>query len=151
MDWYVTTLKLTVVALVAWFVSLPMVLLLLLVASIADWVTGLVAAGYRGKISSWDGYWGAMRKGAQFHLVLFIRWVEVSSKLSLPTPPEYAWLSPHLTFYGVVAAWLLVNEFWSILENLDRIGVRMPRFLVLAMKTLRTRMGPSAEHSDFGV
>ncbi|MBQ2538385.1 MAG: phage holin family protein, partial [Ruminococcus sp.] len=40
-------------------------------------------------------------------------------------------------FGMMIAVWLIVNELLSILENLGRLGIPLPEFLVKAVERLR--------------
>lgn len=143
------SVKLALATILSWVISLPMIQLVLLVLAGVDWLTGLAAAGYRGDIDSNTGWWGAMRKGLQLLLVLLLAWVERSLHLTAAVPGDYAWLAQNLSFSGLLAAWLLTNEAWSILENLHKLGIPLPRVLVTSLRQIRQRMGPAATSADF--
>lgn len=142
-------LKMSLAAVLAWVISLPMIQIVLLVMTGVDWLTGLAAAGYRGDIDSNTGWWGAMRKGMQLLLVLLLAWVERALHLQASIPADYAWIAQNLSFSGLLAAWLLVNEAWSVLENLHALRVPLPKVLVTSLRQIRERMGPAATGRDF--
>ena len=55
-------------------------------------------------------------------------------------------------FFGVlVTIWLIINELISILENLERLDVPMPKFLVKVIKRLKItaeNVGESEDNKD---
>lgn len=55
------------------------------------------------------------------------------------------WAKPHIPVYvgKVVAAWYMLGEFLSILENLYRMGVPMPRFLTRVLAVARSHVSAS--------
>lgn len=144
-----TTLKAAMATALAWVLALPMIQIVLLVMAGVDWLTGLAAAGYRGEIDSNTGWWGAMRKGVQILVVLLLAWIERSLHLTAAVPEQYAWVAAQLSFSGLLAAWLVVNEAWSICENLHRLGIPLPKVLVTSLRQLRDKMGPAAAPADF--
>ena len=50
-----------------------------------------------------------------------------------------------MLFGILVAVWLIINEMISILENLSRIGVPIPKFLTKAVKKLKITAEASGE------
>ena len=52
-------------------------------------------------------------------------------------------------FFGVlVTVWLIINELISILENLESVGVPLPKFLVAIVKRLKITTEKVAESED---
>lgn len=116
-------------ALTAWLGVLAIPVYLLVACNIIDYLTGIMAALSRGeKISSEIGFRGIAKKVGQWLLVV-IGWV-------VDVMIEYAGhaISEEFTIPIIVsvcvASWLVFNEVISILENLNTIGVPLPKFLV---------------------
>ena len=116
-------------ALTAWLGVLAIPVYLLVACNIIDYLTGIMAALSRGeKINSEIGFRGIAKKVGQWLLVVIGYIVDVMI--------EYAGhaISEEFTIPIIVsvcvASWLVFNEVISILENLNEIGVPIPKFLV---------------------
>ena len=116
-------------ALTAWLGVLAIPVYLLVACNIIDYLTGIMAALSRGeKISSEIGFRGITKKVGQWLLVVIGYIVDVMI--------EYAGhaISEEFTIPIIVsvcvASWLVFNEVISILENLNEMGVPIPKFLV---------------------
>lgn len=116
-------------ALTAWLGVLAIPVYLLVGCNIIDYFTGMMASVARGeKINSDVGIRGITKKVGQWLLVVIGYIVDVMI--------EYAGhaISPDFTIPIIVsvcvASWLVFNEVISILENLNTIGVPLPKFLV---------------------
>ncbi len=115
-------------ALTAWLGMLAIPMYILVGLNVVDYITGLVAAPYRGQQrQSGRGFSGILKKVCMWFLVGIggaVDWLLVYAasdlNINLPfnTPVAIA-----------VAVWLLINEIISILENIDDIGVALPPFL----------------------
>ena len=127
------TIKATIIgafsALTAWLGVLAIPVYLLVGCNIIDYFTGMMASVARGeKINSDVGIRGITKKVGQWLLVVIGYIVDVMI--------EYAGhaISPDFTIPIIVsvcvASWLVFNEVISILENLNTIGVPLPKFLV---------------------
>lgn len=114
--------------LTAWLGTLAVPVYLLVALNIADYLTGFVAAPYRGdRRSSQKGYRGIAKKismwilvgvGAALDGLLAYTANTMGIGLTLGSPVGAA-----------VAVWLICNEIVSILENIGDIGVKLPGFL----------------------
>ena len=116
-------------ALTAWLGVLAIPVYLLVGCNIIDYFTGMMASLARGeKINSDVGIRGITKKVGQWLLVVIGYIVDVMI--------EYAghMISSEFTIPVIVsvcvASWLVFNEVISILENLNTIGVPLPKFLV---------------------
>ena len=107
---------------------LYIVLPLLMVTMVIDYLTGMLAAKKEGKISSKIGTWGIVKKvmyAVEVMVSMIVDWtiINIASSLGVNIPTT--------TFFGIlVAIWLIVNELVSILENLTRLEVPLPSFLL---------------------
>ena len=120
--------------------------LLLIVANMIDYGTGLVASKYRGQnINSYKSFRGIAKKVCMWLLVcvgvlvdMFI--ISYGNRLGITLPSAY--------IVGcLVAAWLFVNEIISILENVKDIGVNIPPFLLPYVKNIKSQVEGNAEES----
>jgi toxin secretion/phage lysis holin len=108
-------------------------------AAVLDYITGLLAAAKRGKISSASGIKGIFKKLALFCALALGFFLDAA----IPVLAEHGLsreLTVNLPFGLVIAAWVLINEWVSVLENLSRCGVRLPGVVGTALKTARDRM-----------
>ncbi|MDO4318326.1 MAG: phage holin family protein [Lachnospiraceae bacterium] len=115
-------------AILSWLGALAIPIILLVICNVLDYITGIVAAGYRAeKISSYKGFRGIAKKICMWLLVVvgavmdeLIAAAGASVGIVLP----FSW-----AIAIVVAVWLTCNEIISILENISDIGVPMPGFV----------------------
>ena len=97
---------------------------ILLTFVILDYVTGVVAAGKEGKLSSDVGLWGIPKKVAIFAIVAVAHLVDTA-------------LGDAHLFRDAAIFFYLANELLSITENLGRIGVPIPGAIQRAVEVLR--------------
>ncbi len=115
-------------ALTAWMGILAIPVYLLVLLGIADYITGVIAAPYRGQNrNSVAGLRGIIKKLCMLLLVglgAIVDWLLVyaSQNLGIILPFEFVVAS-------LTAVWLICNEIISILENIGDSGVALPPFL----------------------
>ena len=93
-----------------WSVLLPLIFML------GDFVTGFASAWIRNEVSSSKLRIGGVHKGSEL-LALMLVWF-VQQALALP-----------VDLCTIYALYLVFMEATSIIENLDKIGVPVPKFL----------------------
>ncbi|USP55657.1 hypothetical protein J2N67_005906 (plasmid) [Bacillus thuringiensis] len=100
------------------------VLLKILVTMVSvDYITGMIAAGYNGKLKSKIGFKGIAKK-----IVLFLL-VGVATQLDMVFGSNSAIREATIFFF-------VGNELLSISENAGRIGIPLPQPLINAVETL---------------
>ena len=121
--------------------ELPVIILAL--ALIVDLATGLVKAWTLKSISSRTAFAGVLKKLASFVAVF----VGAEIDFLLPVILESIGISysPRLIFWLLVVLWLCVNEFVSVLENLQAIGVPFPGFLRKITDALKQKVEQDGE------
>lgn len=110
------------------------IFVILFLSLIGDYTTGMIAAGINGELSSRKGWHGIIKKlcygiavAVGFGLDYIIQYLANSIELRVNIP----------AFFGVlVTVWLIINEWVSILENLAKIGVPLPKFLLSALAVI---------------
>lgn len=112
----------------SFFGLLAIPILLLVGTNVTDYVTGLLASKYRGKnLNSSVGMKGIFKKIGMWTLVF------VGSMMDILINYSFSQFGIELSFdcliACVVAIWIVCNEFISILENLNDMGVSLPPFL----------------------
>ena len=125
-------------------VAVPIVVLLL--AMIIDYVTGMISAWHKAELSSKKGVFGIVKKVSYLGLVcvgMGVDWLIYSGLHSVGVDLGYT------IFFGLlVTIWLVINELISILENLGSIGVPLPKFLLTIIKKLKTTTESKVESED---
>lgn len=101
------------------------VLVLLLLCMVVDYITGIISAGYNGKIKSSVGIVKKLLYAVIVAVAIACDWViiNVAEQVGIVIPAD--------TFFGLlVSLWLIFNELISILENLIEMEMTLPGFLV---------------------
>lgn len=126
------------------FGALGPLLLVLTASLLGDYATGLVKAGYQKNINSRIGLWGIIKKLLYLGVVavaMGVDWLLVflAGELGLE-------LHVFSLFGVLVAVWLTVNEWISILENITAVIGRenMPRFLMPLVHRLKAEVEEKA-------
>lgn len=125
-------------ALTAWLGVLAIPFYVLVGLNIADYITGIFAAKYRGqKISSYVGLQGIIKKVCMWLLVVIgavLDWL-------LKYAGEQIGIDVKLNFLvaAVVVIWLICNEIISILENISDIGVKLPPLLIKLTQNIKSK------------
>lgn len=123
--------------------------LLMVTCNVIDYVTGLIAAHYRGeKVSSYIGLRGIIKKVCLWLLVVVGAIMDTLIKYAADTvgikPPV------HFLIACVVAIWIVCNELISILENMIDIGVKIPPFLMPLVKLIKEQTEKAGEPTEEG-
>ncbi|MCM1112861.1 MAG: phage holin family protein [Muribaculum sp.] len=141
-------IKVTMTAVISAIMSclgiLAVPVFLLVGCNVIDYLTGLAAAPYRTEqVSSYKGIRGIYKKVCMWILVLIGAWVDILIQYAV----EVAGVQIDLPFVvaTVVAVWLVVNEIISILENIIDIGVKLPPFLLPAVKYIKKQVEEVAD------
>jgi len=113
-------------------------------ANVTDYITGIVAAVYRGeKVSSEVGLRGIAKKVCMWLLVMIgfvvdYIIVQMGSTVNIN-------IGTDCLVAVAVVFWLLVNELISILENINDIGTPLPPFLMKLVEFIRERTEDAAD------
>ena len=132
-----------VTAFAVYFNALAVPLIVLLVMMIIDYISGMSAAWREGTLNSKKGVDGIIKKVGYMALVAVAMGVDYlifSGFTAVNVSVGFEML-----FGILVAVWLIINEMISILENLSRIGVPIPKFLTKAVKKLKITAEASGE------
>ncbi|MCI8865572.1 MAG: phage holin family protein [Lachnospiraceae bacterium] len=125
----VKTIGITVLSLLfSWLGILAVPVILLAFGNVVDYITGIMAAGYRDEqVSSYKGIRGIYKKVGMW-LLIFVGWM---MDMLIGYTAQYIGLAISLPYVVamVVAVWLTCNEIISILENLIDMDVEIPPFL----------------------
>ena len=115
-------------------IAIPVIILVCIM--IIDYITGMISAWVNAELSSKKGIIGIVKKICYLFAIaaaMGIDWLIYSGMTQIGIQLDYT------IFFGVlVTIWLIINEIISILENLAKIGVPMPKFLLAVVKRLKT-------------
>lgn len=118
----------------AYFRQLEFPVILLVVAMVLDYITGMTEAWIKGELSSKIGIIGIIKKLGYMVAVA----VAVVVDMIIASALESANITGYPNIFALlVTIWLTLNECISILENLNEIGVPVPDFLVSIIKKLK--------------
>ena len=101
---------------------------ILLTFVVLDYISGVLAAGKEGKLSSEVGLWGIAKKVMIFAIVAVAHLVDTA-------------LGDAHIFRDAAIFFFLANELLSVIENAGRIGVPIPPMLQRAVEVLRNKGG----------
>ena len=113
--------------------AIPVIVLVCIM--LIDYITGMISAWVNAELSSKKGIIGIVKKICYLFAIaaaMGIDWLIYSGMTQIGIQLDYT------IFFGVlVTIWLIINEIISILENLAKIGVPLPKFLVNVIKRLK--------------
>ncbi|HAA7160722.1 TPA_asm: hypothetical protein GHH70_08290 [Listeria monocytogenes] len=102
---------------------------------VADYISGLLASGYLGELSSKMGFKGIAKKIAILILVAIAHQIDLI-------------LGTHNTTRDAVIFFHLANELISILENFVRMGMKVPEVLKNLILIFDSKSGDEEEKHD---
>ena len=122
-------------ALACYFNVVAVPLAVLIIVLIIDYATGMVSAWHNSELSSKKGIWGIIKKICYVALVfvgMSVDYLIYNALSSLGVAIDCT------LFFGLlVTIWLIINELISILENLSKIGVPLPKFITSVVTRLK--------------
>lgn len=126
--------------------------LLLVACNIIDYITGLMAALYRkdGGISSYKSIRGITKKVSMWILVVV---GSLMDQMLTYAVNVFGWKNPaQFLIACLVAIWLICNELISILENVQDVGIILPRWMLPLVKHIKSQADNSVsiEEGDYG-
>ena len=110
-------------------------LCVLAVVMVLDYATGIAAAWACKLLSSRVGVKGIVKKVAYLALVavgMVVDYLISSALLRVGVDIQI-----NYCFGMMISVWLIINELLSILENLGKLGIPLPDFLLRAIERLR--------------
>ena len=125
-------------------VAVPIIILI--VAMIIDYVTGMLSAWLNAELSSKKGIKGIVKKVSYLALVavaMIVDWLIFQGLQQINVDLNYS-----VFFAVLVTVWLIINELISVLENLSRMGVPIPNFLKKMIDRLKTTVDNKGDEKD---
>lgn len=139
MDSICSLMKVCVIS-VATFISVKLgilgpLLLFLTIAIIVDYISGMVSAAVQGKLNSKKGLKGILKKlGYVFAVIVAL----LADQLIIAVTAEFGIQLAATATCGILTTiWLTLNELLSILENVGRMGVPLPKKLKQVIELLK--------------
>ncbi len=137
-------------AVAAWTGQVWPLVLMVMAAMMLDYFTGMLAAAYNREWESKKGRKGIIRKVS----LLFTFALGLLLDTSIPflvTKGFGVALPVNLPFGMIVAAWIVINEGISMLENVCRINPEAaPKFLVKLLKSMQQEIEQQGADSNKG-
>jgi len=119
----------------AYFNALLVPVVLLAAVMVMDYISGIISAWKDGCLNSRIGVVGIVKK------VCYLLAIGVAIVTDLVISQALAKIGVDFTssylFGIIVTIWFVVNELISILENVNKIGVPLPPFLIKVIKKLK--------------
>lgn len=116
---------------------------LFIAAVILDYVTGVLAAAYNKELHSGTGLRGVIKKvGECFVIAVALLTDEVISGIGGHLGMKFSTGGAIAT---TVVIWLILNELISILENISKLDVAFPPFLMSAITLLKNQAGKAGD------
>ena len=125
-------------ALTAYFNVLLVPLAVLVAVMLIDYITGMAGASCTGQLNSRVGVRGIVKKAGYLALVavgMVVDYLITSALVSIGID-----LQINYCFGMIITVWLIINELISILENLKRLGIPLPDFLVKIVSRLKNNV-----------
>lgn len=120
------------------------VLTLLLLAMIADYISGMIASkseAMRDPEKGWSSKKGVLGIFKKVGYLLAIGCAVMVDYLIFKAAGQMGLTMPSNTFFGLlVAIWFILNELLSILENVGRAGTPLPAFLQKLISVLKHKV-----------
>lgn len=127
-------------------VAVPIIILI--VAMIIDYVTGMMSAWLNSELSSKKGIKGIVKKVSYLALVavaMIVDWLIFQGLQQINVDLNYS-----VFFAVLVTVWLIINELISVLENLSRMGVPIPNFLKKLIDRLKNTVDEKGDNKNDG-
>ena len=122
------------------WIAVPLSILTL--AMVCDYATGIAAAWIKNSLSSRIGIVGIVKK------VCYLATVGVGVAADWVISTAFSSEADMHLFGLLVTVWLVINELISILENLSKIGVPMPKFLTTLIAHLSSAVENKGENEQ---
>ena len=137
-----------VAAVGVYFRQLTFPVLLLILAMALDYISGMTRAWMQRELSSKVGVIGVVKKLCYMLGVAVA--VMVDFVIQIAAEQTSLDLSGCYFCALLVIVWLILNECISILENIDKIGVPVPDFLMSLVKRLKSNTEQKGGGDDDG-
>lgn len=127
----------------SYLVQLIVPLIVLVIAMLADYGTGMAKAWNAGTLCSRTGIRGILKKVGYLVIVAVAMGADYLLRYGL----DQVGVHTNIEFLiaAIVIVWLIINELISILENVAAIGAPVPEFLLKLIRKLKNVTEKQAE------
>jgi toxin secretion/phage lysis holin len=131
----------------AWLGDVYVLILLTLGFMILDYMTGVLAAGYEHNINSEKATNGLYKKAGFLLLLLLGMGLDIAVEYFSTTTLSIS--LPFSSPFGlIICAWIVITESISVIENLSRLGAKIPAFLANWLKITQDSIDNSGDHKE---
>lgn len=138
-----TVFSAALAAFAIYFNMLAVPISVLIIMIIIDYVTGMAAAYVNAELSSRKGIKGIIKKISYMALIavsMGVDYLIYNGMCQIGINVNYT------IFFGIlVTIWLIINELISILENLVKLEVPIPKFLIKIINKLKVTVEKESE------
>lgn len=127
----------------SYLVQLIVPLIVLVIAMLADYGTGMAKAWNAGTLCSRTGIRGILKKVGYLVIVAVAMGADYLLRYGLSQVGVH--INIEFLIAAIVIAWLIINELISILENVAAIGAPVPEFLLKLIRKLKAVTEKQAE------
>lgn len=120
----------------SYMVDLVIPLVVLVVAMLVDYGTGMAKAWNAGELCSRIGILGILKKLGYLVIVLAAMGMDYLLRYGMAQVGVH--IQVDFMLATIAAVWLIINELISILENVAALGVPVPGFLLALIKKLKS-------------
>lgn len=133
-------------AFAAYMGALAVPIIVLMVMMIIDYLSGMSVAWSEGTLSSKVGAKGIVKKVGYMALIVVAMGVDYLIYSGIAAANIE--VGYNMWFGLLVAVWLIINEMISILENLSKVGVPVPKFLITVIEKLKISAEKRTEREE---
>ena len=126
--------------------ALAVPIIVLMVMMIIDYLSGMSVAWSEGTLSSKVGAKGIVKKVGYMALIVVAMGVDYLIYSGIAAADIN--VGYNMWFGLLVAVWLIINEMISILENLSKVGVPVPKFLITIIEKLKISTEKKTEREE---
>lgn len=120
--------------------------LILFIAMIIDYISGMIAGAQKGELNSKKGTIGIIKK---IGYLVAIAVALIVDQLIFYASEQIGITISFVCAFGVLTTiWLTLNELLSIIENLGRMGVPLPKFLEKTILMLKNSVDKKGEEIE---
>jgi toxin secretion/phage lysis holin len=117
------------------------------VAILLDYITGLLAGRANGGLNSKWATKGLYKKVGIFMLLVLGLFLDGAVNHFM-VGMDFLDLPFHLPIAHIVTVWIVITEAISVCENLERLGVPIPGFLVRLLRKVEKKIDDKGDKAD---
>ena len=135
-------------SLMSWFGQKWIFIILTLFAILLDYLTGLLSGRANEGINSSQAIRGLYKKIGILCLLVLGLFLDASVNYFIRDGLNYFELLVHLPIAHIVTLWIIVTEAISICENLERLGVHIPAWMIKMLRKTQKSLNERREDKE---